>query len=391
MDGLQFNNPIEIQAKETVEITQDELDQMGVPVDAEESPQEIIPEEIIEIVQEPSVETQSNESEINTDSVAEVPQEMLENYIPEVANFLFEKGILKHLPEGVDPEAFDQEALLNTLAYNKELEGQQLWQQATQTVHENIANKISPLTSQLLRYNLDNPNADDEDIQGFLKSVFESNFVTQLDPKENAEQLVREYYEKVMNWDKTEVDKEIANLIEREDLGERAEFLKPKLESHVTSITKEKEQKARIVAQELAQLDRHVETKLYSHLEKGKLFNMDLTREQGVFLSQAILNNEIPVNVRGKKVNMGYAEALVMQKKYSNQPEDFQNLMLGLLVMQEGPKAFDKFIKLQARTEETEKVIKQHKFSNTKKKSGVKNQNSYESTGINFKNFIDAK
>lgn len=374
-DGLQFNNPVEIQDEPVIEITDEQLEGMGIPA--------------VEIVeeQEEEVEEQETLTETPAEVTPELPESMVADYIPEVANFLFEKGIFSHVPEGIDTDAFDEAALLKTITYNTDLKLKEAWENAVTQTQTDIANRISPTTTRLLQYNLNNPNADDSDIKEFMKSIFESEFVTNLDPTNSPEQVVREYYQKVMKWDAEEVNKEIASLIEGEKLTDRATYLKPKLEDYVSSISKSKEQEAAAVQKQIAELDKHVEAKLYSQLQKGELYGNSLSREQGSFLSQAILNHEVPVNVRGKRVNMGYAEALVMEKKYSQNPEEFQNLMLGLLVMKEGPKAFEKFIKAQARTEETENVVRQHKFSNTKRKNGTKKENSQVTSGLNFANF----
>ena len=375
MEGLEFNNAIEIGDKPVTESGELDISKLGFPVETLEEPTEVIE----------STETKETEEVIEvSDSVqTEEPTDTgyLE-YIPSVANFLSERGLIKEVPQGIDLEAFDEDAFVKTMEHNMELEKYAAWEQGVKEEQERIVGKLSPLAQKMLSYNLQNPNADDKEISSYLQSITENDFIQELDVESHSDKIVRDYYKKVVGWSAKEVEDKVATLVASDTLKKEAELLKPKLSAHVGNIVKQKTEQAALIAEQTRLVNEQLGGKVNDLLRTGKINGIPLTRDEGSFIQTALLNNEVPVNLKGKKVEMGYAEALVLQQKYQG---NLENLALGLLIIKNGPEAVEKFISKQARTKETEKFIKQNKFSNTKKKSvSVDKNEMYNTGGLNF-------
>lgn len=383
MDGLEFNNAIEIGSPPTTPEGELDLDKIGFPAeDLEDTPVVEVTTKSTEPAEE--VETISTEPTEPTQSVetVETPDTSYQDYIPNVANFLAEKGYFTELPEGVNADQFDEDAFVKTYEHNLQRERYSAWEQGVKEEQERIVGKLSPIMQKALSYNLQNPNVEDVDIASYIQKISDNSFAQELSVENHADKIVRDYYGKVAGWNPKEVEDKIAGLTASDSLKKEAEILKPKLQTHISGLVKQKEEEARLIAEQTQAINQELGGKVNNLLRGGKLNNIPITREEAGFIQQALLNNEVPVNLRGKKVEMGYAEALVLQQKYQG---NLENLALGLLIIKNGPAAIEKFIGKQARTKETEKFIKQTKFSNTKKKSvSTDKHQMYDTGGLNF-------
>ena len=339
-----------------------------------------------EVIQEtPVVE----EQEVVT--TEEVTQEVIENVDTElettdnfaaVANYLSEKGHITEVPEDINLEEFGPEEFHKLWEHNKKIASRKEFERGFDHANKQLVDKLSPLSQKILSYNLDNPNADEEDIKSFFTTMDYSESITKLTVENNAEEIVAEYY-KSIDWDPKAISNTITKLADSEELAAEAARLKPKLDQKASAIIQAKQQEVQQLKTFEQDQAKALETKTVSQLQTGKLLGVPLSKDQEEFLYAAVMNNDTPVNIGGKKVHMGFAEALVRHAKYSPSG-NMENLMLGLLVIQQGPKVFDQFIKKQAVTKETEEFIKQHKFSNNRKKPSISPETQEIDTGMKF-------
>lgn len=377
--SLNFANAIEIQEPQEVN-----LDELGRD----------LPEETIEIEtdSETDIDPETTETTKTTETVETEPGDPrdppgteLATTIdsPLIGDYLATNGFITELPEGINADEFDEDALLKTIEHNIKLRQQEAWSQAIQTEQQRIVSKLSPLAQKVLSYNLDNPNADDGDLESYINSLTAANAVTNLDIEKDANQIVSDYYNKVLGWNNEEVNEKIANLIETDTLANEAKIVKPKLETHVSKLAEQKAREAEAIAEQTRLVNQQLGENVKSLLSKGSLNDIPLSREEAGFIFNALMNNEVPVKLGGKKVEMGYAEAFVLQQKYQG---NLENLALGLLVMKDGIKGIEKFIGKKARSKETEAFIRENRFSNNRKKSTTGDNNaSYSTGGLNFK------
>lgn len=354
MAGIEFNNPLNV----------------------EETP---IKEENTEIVDESVVEV---EPIIEQEQVLEIPETVSLDY-PDVANELQEAGFIKHVPEDIKLDEFGKEDFTKLVQANFDKVSEEKFNEGFKFANDQLVNKIHPTINKLLSYNLSNPNADEEQINSLIGALITNNSISNLTVENDAEKIVREFY-KSLDLDGKHIDEKIVRLTETEGLQKEAEMLKPKLDAKAASIAQVKLEESKKIEEYETSLQNDLEKRTLTQLELGKLNDIPLSEQQRQFLYAAIMNNETPVMLGGKKVHMGFAEALVRDAKY-NPNKNIENLMLGLLVIQDGVKAIETFYKKKATTEAVEQFTKEHKFSNSRKKGSTGVQNHDElSTGISF-------
>ena len=316
--------------------------------------------------QVPELEVNPEDAGINIDDISSV------------ANLLSEKGLLQYIPDTVNPEELTSESFLEIIQHDKQSFAQEYAMKALQEDRERLTQKLNPLSAQILSYNLQNPHASAEDIQGYLNAVTATEYVSNLSAETDGEQIVREYY-KSLSWSNEDIDEKISDLTQLGKLNTEAEKVKPSLEEKYKTIIAEKNQRAAAIKQFEDQQRDTLDKRIRTQLNTGKLNGIPLSREQAGFLYNAIMNDEVPVQMGDKTVQMGFAEALVRQHKY-NRESNIEDLMLGLLVISQGTKALEQFYAKQAKTKETEKFVKQTRFSSAKKK-GTQQQTTKSNSG----------
>jgi len=383
--GLSFNNAIQIgdegdtNPTPIIENPVNELGNMQEPSTPPGVEPGINPDEPLDpnYMQEPTI------SDPDT-SFAET--EILEQYIPEVASYLSTKGFMEVIPDHLNPEEFSLDALTETLEFNLRAKEQQHFEKGMQAEQSRLQQKLSPLALQLIDYNVNNPNAPEDDIKQYVQTLINAENITALDPNVDAETIVKEYY-KSNDWKAEEIQEKIKTLKGIEGaLEKEAVTVKPKLDEKAQGIVRTKNEQLAQIRQFEADLQVDLQERTMSILKGGKLEGMPITREDANFLYSAIMNDEVPVRMKGSEVEMGYAEALVRQAKYSKEPDALPNLMLGLMVIQNGPDAVKNFLGKQVRTEETNKFIKERKFATKKSRTNVQVPKSVQGvdTGIKF-------
>jgi hypothetical protein len=330
---LEFSNPVVSGEGFSLEsITPEE----GVVIEetpiVEEAPEVIIPEESTEIGDSASI-----------------------------ANWLQEQSLLEHVPDDVDLENFDKEALAKTLKFNQDVLAKSYYEKGATDRTNQIIDKLPDAAKKILSYGLEHPNADDADILNYLGSLNSSNRIVKLNPEKDAELIVREYY-RADEWKQEDIDDKIIELVSANSLVKEATRVKPRLDQKAASIVKEQEDQLKAIQDYELGMQNSLKEKITPLIQAGKIDELPLSQEDVSFLYNAITNNDTAVSIGGKKITMGWAEALVRHNKYSDKG-DIKNLALGLLVMYKGPDAIKNYYAKQATTKESEKVLKEHKFS----------------------------
>lgn len=330
---------------------------------------------------EPVVTTEPVGSQSTEPVILETPVDYgISDYLPEVAQFLYDKGHIKHIPEDFDPESLNMDSYDELLKYNQEQVQKEFFTQGLKTYESQLQSKLPPLGKRILEYSLQNQNVSDDDIQQILQEVRTQEYYSQLDPENNPDRVVREYYSQ-LGWSDDLVNQKLARLVETGDLESEAKMAKPHLDKVAKRAAQVREEEDRAIREFQAQLDRQLETQTNQQLRTGKLNGVDLDRETASFLQNAVMNKNVPVQLGKQTVEMGYAEALMREQKYKGKIE---NVMLSLLVLRDGPKALDKFFAQPIKNKTLENHIREIKFSSKKRGSAQKPVHEDFSTGITF-------
>lgn len=355
MDNFEINfaNPIELGDLNKTE----KEDTVKEPVVEEEPKQEPVVENTTEPEETPVIET-SVETETISDSSFEVEADG-------IANALSELGFIDSVPDGVDVDEFDMGSLKKLLTYRDDTIKKETYEKAVNEERQRIVSKLTPSVQQIVAFNLEHPNADDGDVKGFIESMDVVKRITELDPDSDAEKIVREYY-KSAGFTYEEVEEKVEDLVELNKLKREASRLKPKLDAKAQEIVKEEKDKISRIREYEEHLQQNLNDRVMAELKKERINGINITREEASFVYNALLNNEVPVMIKGKQVEMGFLEALVMREKYEG---NLENVMLAALVLNGGSKAIEKFFANEAKKEEVEKIVNQIKFSNRKRKS----------------------
>lgn len=291
-----------------------------------------------------------------SDGLFEDKPEVSEDPLISIANGLLERGFIKEIPEGVDASNFDEAGFWKTFEHNKNLE----IQKALSDERSYLADSITDTTRQLMAYDIENPNLTDEEMLEFIQGTVYAKQITNLDPKTQPEQILRQYYGTI-GWSGEEVEQKLADLAETNKLQSEAALVKPKLDKAAQQISEEKIMQQRRIADHEAKMYNHLKDRTINVLKEGKINGVPLTQEEVNVIYNSVLNQDVDVPIRGgKSVKMGVLEAMVYKHKYT-QDGNLENLMLAALVMQRGPEALEKFYKQQTETKVIDSFVRDTK------------------------------
>lgn len=322
--------------------------------------------------------------EVNT-GVGNTDYENLSNIAPAVAQLLADNGFFTELPPDVDEEQFDEDALIKTFKHNLGIAEQKSFDEGINYERQRLSSTLPETGIKLLEF-LDNPNLDEDEIKDYLRSVIFENDITRLDPEDSfdAEKIVRAFYEQDGRFTREEVDTKIADLVQSDRLKREASILKPKVDAQASKLAQEQANMKKVIQDQEKQLQGFLVNRTKEMLNKGKLNGIPMTREDAELAYKLIVNNDIPIPVKGgKQVEMGYAELEIFKHKYTKEG-NLERLALGLLVMAKGESVIERYFAKQATTEATKDFINKQKF-NFQKKSGQTSPNAApKSSGTNF-------
>ena len=366
--NIEFNKPIEIGVEE-------EVIQQPVIEDTSEEKTDTQPKEVIEST---SVES-TDDSELDDNSVGGV--EITDDNASDIANVLLSLGHISEIPEDIDADNFGAKELKKLLSYRDNQLTSKISKDTSEYERKRIIGKFNPLVQELASYNLDNPNADEEDIIEYLESITNVNRITSLDPTKDAERIVREYY-KSAGFSTSETSEKIDDLVTLNKLEKEAIKVKPKLDAQAQQIVQAKHQQTQQIKEYEENLYKDLEFKTVETLNTGKIGGIDITREEAQIIYNSLMNNEVPVILKGKQVEMGYLEALIMREKHQG---NLENVMLATLILNGGKEAINKFFAKEAKNEELERLTKEIKFSNKRKTSVQSSNKKEEESGFQIK------
>ena len=320
---------------------------------------------------EPENILEANSGKTETQELINKDYEGLSNIAPVVAQLLADNGFFTELPSDVDEENFDEDALIKTFKHNLGIAEQKSFDEGINYERDRLTSTLPETGLRLLEF-LDNPNLDDDEIKNYLRSVIFENDITRLDPDDSydAEKIVRTFYSQDNRFSQDEIDSKISDLIQLDKLKKEASVLKPKVDAQASKMAQEQIEMKRAIQEQEKQLQGFLVNRTKEMLNKGTLNGMPLSREDAELAYKLIVNNDIPIPVKGgKKVEMGFAELEIFKHKYTKEGS-LDNLALGLLVMAKGPEIIERYFQKKAKTEATKEFINQNKF-NFQKKSGT--------------------
>lgn len=285
----------------------------------------------------------------------------------EAAELLYKEGYFTELPEDVDTENFTFEDFVKTVKHNFELQKQkeeEIKSEAANVTFEKIVSKMSPLTQQLFEYEL--KGGEEAAIVDLAKSIIYSNDIKSLSTVSvrDQERIVKEYYKSTGD-SPQEVEERIKDLASANLLEKEAIRLKPKLDAKADEIAQEKAKQQELLYNQERDNKKKLETKVLSTLKSGNLDGIPLDQEMATFLFDALMNDEVPMRIKGKQVEVSVAEAMIRYHKY-HEKGNVAHLMKALYFLHD-PEKFESYYKKQVTTKESERMIKENRISaNTK-------------------------
>lgn len=321
-------------------------------------------------------ETKVEPEEFEPEPIVE-PELTTEDPILAIANGMLEKGYFKDIPKEVDVNNFSEDMFWQLVEHNVK----QAEETAVDNYWQRLNENLTPMTGQLLEFDLSNPNATEDEVYQFMEAALASRAIVELDPERDAEKIIRQYY-RTLNWTTEEIDEELVRSTEAGTLINLAKKVKPKLDSQAESITAQRLETQRAIAQREEQQYNKLREKATNIISQGKLFGVELTREEAALAINAVLNNEVKVPVKGGKImQLGLMEALVHKHKY-DPTGSVENLMLAAIVMEHGIDGVKKFIQKEEQQKAVERFKREHTASATQKTARTPNQNRSSESGF---------
>lgn len=209
-------------------------------------------------------------------------------------------------------------------------------------------------------------NQDDNSVADFYKTLVYKSDITNLNPEseKDAEKILKEW-NKIQGLSADESDELISDLKESNKLTRQATILKPKLDTKAAEISKSKLEEQRTIEEQQEQLKSKLEEKVIGILNTGKVGSIPIDKQLATWLYRSVVQDEIPVVIKGKTVNLTGAEALVMYHKY-DEKGSVERLMESLILLTD-PEKFNSTYAKEVKLKETEKYVQDHKISAQRK------------------------
>lgn len=209
-------------------------------------------------------------------------------------------------------------------------------------------------------------NQDDNSVADFYKTLVYKSDITNLNPEseKDAEKILKEW-NKIQGLSADESDELISDLKESNKLIRQATILKPKLDTKAAEISKSKLEEQRLIEEQQEQLKSKLEEKVIGILNTGKVGSIPVDKQLATWLYRSVIQDEIPVVIKGKTVNLTGAEALVMYHKY-DEKGSVERLMESLILLTD-PEKFNSTYAKEVKLKETEKYVQDHKISAQRK------------------------
>lgn len=292
-----------------------------------------------ESLEQPEILTEKQEVQEESEIVLNEYEEKLQS--------LFEEGILNiELPQeykGKDLGPTEAIYLLETALRNK----------IEEPKAEEVLSSMSDFTRRV--YEFEQLNNDPNEVKDFLRGLVFEQDIKSLDPETEPEKVLTEYYRSIGS-SKEEIDELISEAKELGKLVQKAQAVKPKLETKVAEIANARlEEEKKIKDLEISAL-RQVNEKLDNVLK-----DRNLSEEQKTFLKGVLVEDEIEVPYGKGKIKLSGAEYLIRFHKFSSKG-NLPHLVDTLLYLQ-FPEEFNKQVVKKVEQKETARFIKENKLS----------------------------
>ena len=302
----------------------------------------------------------------------------------QIANRLKEQGFITDIPATIDPGNMDIESFFTLVDHNIKLKSLEEFENGQTAGVNDLAARMSPATVEIINFNLNNPNATDEETFAFAESIMYANSISQLDSSNiyDAEVLVREYLRSTGDLKPDEIDAEIEDYRAANKLEARAQMFKPKLELKLKQQREEKDRIANEIRQREQAIENHFINRVDAILKKGEIKGIKLGDEEKAFIN-SVMRNNVPVPIKGgRTAEMGYLDHLTRKHRFG-EPEtgaDLERLMLALLVMEGKDEVIKKHYATPAAKAEAVKFMQSaknttFKSTQTPNKTGKPNKN----------------
>jgi hypothetical protein len=163
-----------------------------------------------------------------------------------------------------------------------------------------IFSKLDPKLQDIVAYNL----KGGKDILNILKNVTSSQEIADLNmelPKDQ-ERLVREYYRSV-DWTESDIDDEVASLIDREELQKRANQFKPKIDAQQASILQAKIKEQDDATKRADEMKSQYAANIFKVLDNPTLNGIPLNPKTQAHLYNGIVNSGTYQDKSGNPTN----------------------------------------------------------------------------------------
>lgn len=302
------------------------------------------------------------------------PEEAIENVYYNTAQNFVTKGLINL--EDLDEEDYNFEdwneksfqGFFEKVLESKSKKETEAANAASEETFNYILENMSDITRKGFEFEKNNPEPDK--VKSFYQQlVFEADIKT-LNPADSidAERILEEYY-KSQGETLEDARERISNL--KDPIAE-ANKVKPKLDKKVEEIALAKiEEQNQILAFDL-EAKKQVTSRVEKIFEKTSLDGIPLTKEVKSFLKQVLIDDEVPIIIKGKPVTVSGAEALIRLHKFDSERGNLEHLMKTIIYLQ-APELFEKTIFKKVEERETNRKIKEHKESSATK-SGVSQQ-----------------
>lgn len=292
-------------------------------------------------------------------------------YVSKV-NSLFSEGLITITTEELDevlgeydefgPE--EQEKVLIASLRKAAQEKEESFAKAKEEGIKELLESLDSVTKKGVEFSLSNP--EPEEMRDFYKGLIYESDIKSLNPEniEDAEKILKEYY-KDLGYKQEDIEEKISDLKQLNKLNKEAILVKPKLDAKAETIANRKldEQKAIVDYEESRKVD--LMKKINVIAKEGNIDGIPVTRETMDFLVAALAGQEYQVPIKGKKVDLNLAEAMILHHKHS--PKGDLKLLMKALILLHNPSEFDKFYVKRVQTKETNRFIKEHRISSSGK------------------------
>ena len=313
------------------------------------------------------------ENVLNTEITSNTEEQVVDNPFFNTAQELVNKGVfdleslnLDH--EVVNPDVWDSNSLSifieNVIEGTKRNLEAEVTNKATEDTFHYILEGMSDITRKGFEYEKNNP--DPEDVNNFYRLQLEEYSIKSLNPHDSvdAEKIIIEFYKSIGQ--SAERAKEVISNL-KDPIAEAVK-VKPQLDKKIEQIAQNKiTEQNEIMAYELQMKESLITrmNRIFDERDSNGINSLDgipLDKKTKDFLRQVLVDDEVPMMIKGKKVTLSGAEALMMVHKHNTEKGNLKHLMKTIIYLN-NPEILENTIIKDVRNKEMNRMIKENKES----------------------------